>query len=343
MTSKQRVRASTTVSSDECIYTWTIKKYRSMKLEVGKSIESPKFGVGSDNAQYFQLKLFPAGNAAEYAGYMSLYLNPINDSEDSPNKLVCRWTVSVINRKTVVFKVTCHQDFAPEFHGFGWPQFYKVKNVDQLISSENTVTIQCELEIFSGCESSLDSELIYSKNEAIDRMKFDFSFLSEELSDVKLKSDEYEIPAHKILLATASPVFKAIFTIKKAKKNCDSIVITDTPYNILVDVLKYIYTGDIVSTKTDVILQILPVADKYKIDGLKIKCEKILCADLSTENVIKTLIAAHKHQLKRLESKVIKFITNHIELISNSEKITEIDDPDILVNLIQSLIKSQQD
>ncbi|XP_014225928.1 protein roadkill-like [Trichogramma pretiosum] len=343
MTSKQRITASTTVSSDECIYTWTIKKYRSMKLEVGKSIESPKFGVGSDNVQYFQLELFPEGNATEYAGYMSLYLNPINISEDEPDKLVCRWTISVINDKKVVFRDTCHYDFTPDFQGYGWPEFYKVENVDQLISSENTVTIQCELEMFTGCESSLNSELIYSKNETVDRMKFDFSFLSEELSDVKLKSDEYEIPAHKIILATASPVFRAIFTNKKAKKNFDSIVITDIPYNILVDVLKYIYTGDIVSTKTDVILQILPVADKYKIDGLKTKCEKILSADLSTENVIKTLIAAHKHHLKRLETKVIKFITNHTELISNSEKITEIDDPDILVNLIQSLIKSQQD
>uniref|UniRef100_A0ABD2X5L5 MATH domain-containing protein n=1 Tax=Trichogramma kaykai TaxID=54128 RepID=A0ABD2X5L5_9HYME len=112
MATEQRIVASTKVYSDECIYTWTIENYRLIKLNVGERIISPKFAVGSDDKKYFNLQLYPEGARTEVAGYISLYLTPVIDSEKEPDKLVCRWALLAINDKNVVKKRTFHYNLA---------------------------------------------------------------------------------------------------------------------------------------------------------------------------------------------------------------------------------------
>ncbi|KAL7303981.1 hypothetical protein TKK_0003638 [Trichogramma kaykai] len=86
MSPKQRIEASTKVTSDECIFTWTIENYRLIKSKVGEKIESPQFGIGRDNKQYFQLLLYPKGDTAECAEYISLFLEPVIDSTNKSNE-----------------------------------------------------------------------------------------------------------------------------------------------------------------------------------------------------------------------------------------------------------------
>ncbi|XP_014235420.1 protein roadkill-like [Trichogramma pretiosum] len=342
MSSKQRIEASTTVTSDECIYTWTIKNYRSLQFNVGQVLESPKFGVGMDNKKYFKLQLYPESDGTDdSAGHISFYLKPIIDSAKKPDKLICRAAVMIINNKKVVQKWRMCHDFATSgFLGRGWKNFFELEHIDKLISFENTVTIQCELEIFNEIESSQNSEIICSKDEAIDTMKFDFSFYSEKLSDVKLIVEEVKIPAHKIVLSAASPVFRAMFTHDMLENTENSVKITDITEDILTEMLRYIYTGEIDAIETDQIIALLAAADKYQIDNLKIKCGKVLCDELSSQNAIKLLLAAYKYKIKNLKDEVIKFVTTHIQLFSYSEEMKEIDDPDIWMNLVQSIIKS---
>ncbi|KAL7288011.1 hypothetical protein TKK_0018061 [Trichogramma kaykai] len=341
MSSNKRIEGTTKVISDQCIFTWTIENYRLIKVKNGKAISSPKFSVGSDDKKYFKLELYPEGNCKESEGYISLFLRPLIDSNNKPDTLMCRNKLSAINGKTVVVKVTLYHDFAST-PDWGWSKFLSHDYTDKLISSENSVTIECELEIFKKCKSSLNPEIVCSKNDTIDRINFDFSFLSEELSDIILIVEETKIPAHKIMLSAASPVFRAMFTHDMLENKENSVNINNTTVNILTEMLRYIYTGEIETIETDKILEILAVADKYQIDTLKTKCGEILCAELSTENAIDILVAAHKYKVKHLEEEVIKFVTTHIQLIYDSEKMKEIDDPNILLELMQSLVKSHK-
>ncbi|XP_023318721.1 speckle-type POZ protein-like [Trichogramma pretiosum] len=281
MSSKQIIEASTKIYSGECIYTWTIENYRLIKFKVGEVLESPKFGVGSDDKKYFQLLLYPEGARTEDAGYISLFLKPVIDPKNKPLGLVCRWTVSAINGEEVIKKSTLCHDFAgnQNFLGYGCPKFLKVENIDQLISSQNTITFHCELEILGVFESSLNSDIMCSEDETIDTIKFDFSFDNEKLSDVKLIVEEEEIPAHKIILAAVSPVFRVMFTNDTLENKENLVKITDTNKNIVKEMLRFIYTGKIDVIETDMIIELLVAADKYKIDSLKNKCAKMLCDD----------------------------------------------------------------
>ncbi|KAL7298745.1 hypothetical protein TKK_0008495 [Trichogramma kaykai] len=344
MSLQQRIEASTTVTLNECIFTWTIKNYSLMKSKVGESIESPQFSVGSDDKKYFKLQLYPLGRKNEESmGYISLFIVPCTITlRNILNKHIYRITLSAVNNKKVVKKLTSLHVLS-SFSDWGNEQFFKLEDIDKLISSENTVTVQCELDIFNELDSSLDSDIINDENEMIDNMKFHFSFLNKELSDVKLiTSDEKELPAHKIILATASPVFRAMFAHDMLENKENSVKITDITENILTEMLRYIYTGEIDAIETDMIIELLAVADKYQIDNLKTKCGKILYSYLSIENAIKILIAAHKHQVKNLEDKVIEFATAHKRSLIDSEQLKLLADPTLLVNLMQSIIKSSE-
>ncbi|KAL7298670.1 hypothetical protein TKK_0008434 [Trichogramma kaykai] len=344
MSSKQRIVASTKVYSDECIYTWTIENYRLLKFKVGEKIESPKFGVGIDDKKYFQLLLYPGGETTEDEGYISLYLTPVIDSTKLPDKLVCKWTISAVNDETVVDRFTLHHDFATDnFNGYGCPRFYALKNIDKLISSQNTVTIQCELEIFKEFESSLKLDNINITDQINNKINLDSLFLCEEFSDIRIiTSDGNDIPAHKAILATASPVFRAMFTHNMLENKENSVEITDTTKNTVIEMLRYIYTAEVIINKVDTTIELLEIADKYQIDNLKIKCEKILCFDLSSDNAIKILIAAHKYKTKYLEDETIKFLITNTELLSNSKKMKDIGDLDIIISLMQSIGKYQK-
>ncbi|KAL7307058.1 hypothetical protein TKK_0000798 [Trichogramma kaykai] len=340
MASTQRINATTTAVTDKCIYTWTIENYRVIKTKVGEFISSPKFGIGSDSKKNFELRLYPEGGSDEVAGFISLFLSYL--TTDSPKKLdrvICKGMISAINDENVVHKFKTHQDYADHF--WGRLKFFDLKNIDKLISSKNTVTIQCELEVLKEYKSSLDSKIINNESETIDQVKFDSAFLCKEFSDVELiTSDDNSIPAHRIILAMASPVFKAMLTHDMLERKNNSVEIIDTPYNILIEMLRYIYTGEIISTKTDIVLEILAVADKYQIDNLKVKCEKILCAELSTENALDIMEAALKYNVKNLENEAKNFVTAHIQLFVNTEKFKNIVDPGVLHNVIQSISNS---
>ncbi|KAL7303831.1 hypothetical protein TKK_0003955 [Trichogramma kaykai] len=129
MASKKRVRASTTVVSETCVYTWTIKNYTLIKSKVGERIESPRFSVGNDEKKYFHLDLYPAGDRAEKTGsfIIGLIFKGTN-SKNKSDKLICRATISVITDKKVAIQHTIHEEFV---RNSGWnANFHEVKNIN---------------------------------------------------------------------------------------------------------------------------------------------------------------------------------------------------------------------
>uniref|UniRef100_A0ABD2X572 BTB domain-containing protein n=1 Tax=Trichogramma kaykai TaxID=54128 RepID=A0ABD2X572_9HYME len=99
--------------------------------------------------------------------------------------------------------------------------------------------------------------------------------------------------------------------------------------------------SEIETTEPDTILQLRAVAGKYQINNLKIKCGKILCANLSKKNAIDFLVASYKYNVKYLKDEVINYVIADISLFINAEELKNIDDSIIFINLIQSMIKSK--
>lgn len=67
-------------------------------------------------------------------------------------------------------------------------------------------------------------------------------FLSEKYFDVILKVDKSEIKTHRCILSAASTFFETIF--KNLTDELVTVIIPDVEYNILLSILKFVYTGE---------------------------------------------------------------------------------------------------
>jgi len=88
------------------------------------------------------------------------------------------------------------------------------------------------------------------------------------------------------------------------------VEIEDIDGDIMLEILRFIYTG-----KTQNIEKLadalLPAADKYCLDRLKVQCEETLCTTIDKDNVADTLILADLHSAIQLRQQAIDFINTH--------------------------------
>ena len=78
--------------------------------------------------------------------------------------------------------------------------------------------------------------------------------------------------AHKNILATASDIFAAMFTHDMLEKKSNSIRITDIDYDVLKEMLRFIYMGQVENMET-IASDLFIAADKYNNQG----SEELLC------------------------------------------------------------------
>lgn len=140
-------------------------------------------------------------------------------------------------------------------------------------------------------------------------------YLESELADVHFifpNDDQSErVPAHKAILASTSPVFKAMF-FGPLKEN-DTVKITDSNTDAFKEFLQLFYLFE-VTLSIGNIEEIVRLADKY--DMLE-SCATLLEANITTENILwcyQFAIALNNAELKEFcESRIQKHIFNIIK------------------------------
>ena len=119
-----------------------------------------------------------------------------------------------------------------------------------------------------------------------------------------------EFPVHKAILSARSKVFQAMFEHKMLENERSRVEIEDIDGEIMLEILRFIYTG-----KTQNIEKLadalLPAADKYCLERLKVQCEETLCTTIDKDNVSDTLILADLHSATQLRQQAIDFINTH--------------------------------
>ncbi|XP_014227703.2 speckle-type POZ protein-like [Trichogramma pretiosum] len=185
--------------------------------------------------------------------------------------------------------------------------------MNEFISSD-TVIFHCELKVSTGSVTSLLNNEPNKIDQVLSpKLNFNWVFLDKGLSDVKLKTAcGKEIPSHRVVLATASPVFKAMFNHDMLENKSQLVDMIDISHEATVEMLRYIYTGSVETSEFPLTIDLLAAADKYQLEELKNKCGEILSAKLSTGNGIETLSVAVKYNMDCLKQKAADFIKLHI-------------------------------
>ncbi|CAF0994194.1 unnamed protein product [Adineta steineri] len=144
------------------------------------------------------------------------------------------------------------------------------------------------------------------------RLSDDFLVLLDNpvYSDVTLVCGQKEFPVHKALLSARSRVFQAMFEHKMLENERSRVEIEDIDGDIMLEILRFIYTGK--THNIDKLADaLLPAADKYCLDRLKVQCEETLCTIIDKDNVADTLILADLHSAQQLRQQAIDFINTH--------------------------------
>jgi len=137
---------------------------------------------------------------------------------------------------------------------------------------------------------------IVTKGESIKEASLanNLDFLNnKDFSDVVIQCGDKSFDCHKVILASHSPVFKAMLTSNMKEKNNNEIQIDDIEPEVMTEFLEFIYTGK--SSNLDKFaMRLFIAADKYQIISLKETCEKILISSLGIDNCLSLLILGDK-------------------------------------------------
>ncbi|XP_044739113.1 protein roadkill-like [Chrysoperla carnea] len=286
----------------QCNYKWIINNFKFWGLIINnpKELLSPTFTLttGKNKKSVWCLKLCQSAD-------FGLYLKLVSSDEES---VYANFKISILNdkdEKIHIFEYPGYRFEQPSAAnpkiGYGWCNFKIDKNI-------------LALKIF--CQVSVLGDILHQPS----RMQFKVPdcqlskdlgmiFETKEFSDATLLvADGREFQVHTTILAARSPVFAAMFKhdMEERKQNCVKII--DVDYEVLHEVLKFIYTGNAENLET-MAAEILAAAEKYALERLKVLCEEELCKNLSVENAAEMLILSDLHRADQLKATSINFIS----------------------------------
>lgn len=312
-------------------YTWTINKFCSGCNEVGSYLLSPIFSVRAGKTEYnWQLKLYPKGAREQNKDFVSIFLV----SHTSPHiktPITVSYGCSLLdNHFEKVGHLFCQNGlFTQEANSFGFPNFVQ-RNF--LVNEKNCVLINDELVVL--CEIIIDEVIesveksktlnISDVQEHFQRLEefdsFEKMLNNKEFSDVTLRVKTKQFHAHRNVLTIKSPVFAAMFRLDMKEKRQSTVSINDIDCDVFGEFLRFVYAGK-VEQIGKYANQLLKVADKYNVEGLKALCERNLSKNLNSDNVLEYLNLADFHGANSLKRESISFIASHGDEIIKKQKL----------------------
>lgn len=141
----------------------------------------------------------------------------------------------------------------------------------------------------------------------------------QELTDISFDVGGESLGAHRLVLAAASPVFRAELYGPMAESSMTSITVQDMEASTFRSMLHYIYHGSLPDAGKIVVpsavaaeyQHLLVAADMYAVERLKKVCEDKLCADgITVDSVVSMLELAEQHVCSKLKARCFSFLAD---------------------------------
>uniref|UniRef100_A0A5B7AIU1 BTB domain-containing protein n=1 Tax=Davidia involucrata TaxID=16924 RepID=A0A5B7AIU1_DAVIN len=150
------------------------------------------------------------------------------------------------------------------------------------------------------------------------------------------------VPAHKAVLASRSPVFRAMLENEMEESLSGTIKISDVSHDALRSFVNYLYTAEACPDE-QMACDLLVLAEKYQVKHLKTYCEKFMVSKLNWENSLLSYAFAHQHNAKNLLDASLSFIMDNMDKLSKREEYMELveKDPRLVVEIYEAYLSKQ--
>ncbi|XP_021896528.1 BTB/POZ domain-containing protein At4g08455 [Carica papaya] len=154
--------------------------------------------------------------------------------------------------------------------------------------------------------------------------------------------DGTPVPAHKALLVSRSPVFKAMLENEMEESRSGTIKISDVSYEALRAFINYLYTAEACLDER-MAYDLVVLAEKYQVKHLKAHCEKFLVSKLNWNNCLMNYAFAHQHNAKQMLDAALSLIIDNMDKFTKLEEYAEFveKDPRLVVEVYEAYLSKQ--
>ena len=328
-------------------HAFSIANFRKkMEMPAGNRVDSTDFTfkIKDKDSKWF-LSCFPNGinNEQKYKNKIAISLNLKPYERKIKFSVETDFTISIVDKtgekvrslstKKTFDTASMRKKDGIWFHSYGWPTFISHDGLlsDPSLLPDDVLTVHCAITIHQGDKSVVtggtnrpvltpghgeDS----AEHASIAQCVQDFGaiFLNGRFSDFTVTCQGRQFKCHKSILAQRSSYFDAMLSHDMVESRENKVDLVDLEADTAEDLLTFIYTGKV----TDVgekATNLLDVADKYGISGLKEMSEAALCAKMNIDNVLNMLVLADLHNAPSVKSLALKFVRENVKEIVTQE------------------------
>ena len=310
-------------------FTWTIENFRNRPEKYQESITSSSFSVtDSDNrVTKWCIYVFPKGrqevrgeDKIDYKGCVSVYLLNGNDFPVTASLGCC-----VLDKNARKMNKMHSKPYALSVTGYIYfPMFLRRSSLTGRLLPDGNLTLALEVTVYGKGKTlsgSKDNNFL-PQEERRKQLSDHFGQMLEdkEFSDVEIHCNGKVFSCHQSILAARSSVLRAMLQAEMREAQTKRIVIQDSTPEIVGEMLRFIYTGDISDEKlSEMVTDLLRVADMYELDFLRKICDANLCSSLKVENSIELLVLGDMHHAPKLKKKALELVAMSMKKIVDTD------------------------
>jgi speckle-type POZ protein len=312
--------SSTEVRSLQHSHMWTIKgfsqcecRYLETSLRIKDSASSTNEmpnGVTTDNSSYltFKIRLHPQGNKESNKDFCFFQVFSCTNAKFKAK-------FSVYNTRNEEVPATVYTG-TQQLNGY-----FEYIRRDLLMSHiqpndeiqlllnlsivADTITKNSQNAISPSVPEPRPSELAKDMEQMFeDTRHTDFTIVCDG------EKEQRELQVHKVVLGARSPVFAAMFEPHTEEAQKAEVHYNDIDYDVMREMLFYMYSGRSPLLQ-QMALDLLAVADRFQLNGLKEMADQVLRNGLSNDNVCRNLVLADMHNALELKQDALRFIAQY--------------------------------
>ncbi len=300
---------------------WTINNFgfKSACANAGSILESAQFCSEENPRLKWRLRLYPGGITTKAAeDNISLYLVLVSSSGES---CATQYKFTVWDAAYMEKELTTRTISNVFQEGSSVWGARKLIKKDQVADIQSLV-IHCQLtyELPGTLLTTIEKHpAITTSPGSTLNSHIQLLFDNGSNTDVCFLVNDQEIRAHKLILSSRSPVFAAMFDHDMKEKRSGIVDIVGISPDTFRTVLRFMYTDQVELKKEEDAKKLIAAADKYKLDLLRMECEKFLIRGLTWSNCLELLILSDLHKCTHLRETAMKFIRKHTTQLMKTE------------------------